>query len=159
MMPFNPLACLVAALSTFVVGFIWYNPKVFGTIWMNESNMTEEKAQQGNMIKIFGLTLVYSLLISFTLPGMVIHEIGALQLNGGNPADPAYLDYVKSCGEHFRSFKHGALHGFILGLMFVLPMVSINGLFEQKSWRYMLITGGYWVVSLTIMGAIICGWK
>ena len=42
-MLFNPIAVIVAALSTFIVGFIWYNPKVFGTIWMQESGMTEEK--------------------------------------------------------------------------------------------------------------------
>ena len=52
------LAVLVAALSSFVVGFVWYNPKIFGTIWMNETGMTEEKAKQGNMAKIFGLTFV-----------------------------------------------------------------------------------------------------
>jgi len=59
-MPFNFYAVLVAALSSFVVGFIWYNPKVFGTIWMKESGMTEEKAKNGNMAKIFGLTFVFS---------------------------------------------------------------------------------------------------
>ena len=50
-MEINFLAVLVAALSSFVVGFVWYNPKVFGTIWMNEVGMTEEKAKQGNMAK------------------------------------------------------------------------------------------------------------
>ena len=45
-MEINFLAVLVAALSSFVVGFVWYNPKVFGTIWMNEIGMTEEKAKQ-----------------------------------------------------------------------------------------------------------------
>ena len=57
-MEINFLAVLVAALSSFVVGFVWYNPKIFGTIWMNETGMTEEKAKQGNMAKIFGLTFV-----------------------------------------------------------------------------------------------------
>ena len=41
----------------------------------------------------------------------------------------------------------------------VLPITAINSLFEQKSWKYILVTSGYWMVSLTIMGAIICGWK
>lgn len=48
---------------------------------------------------------------------------------------------------------------FFAGLMFVLPVTAINGLFEHKSWKYILVTSGYWIVSLTIMGAIICGWK
>ncbi len=157
-MLFNPIAVIVAALSTFIVGFIWYNPKVFGTIWMQESGMTEEKAKQGNMVKIFGLTLIFSLMIAFMLPTFVIHQIGALQASGGNSNDEAYLAFMQVHGESFLSFKHGALHGFILGVLFVLPITAINSLFEQKSWKYILITSGYWIVSLTIMGAIICSW-
>ena len=156
---FNPIAIVVAALSTFLVGFIWYNPKVFGTIWMNESGMTDEKAKQGNMLKIFGLTLIYSLLISFMMPQFVIHQVGALQVVNGDETNQAFIEFMKTVSDNHRSFGHGALHGFMLGLFFILPIVSINGLFEQKSWKYMLVTGGYWVVSLTIMGAIICGWK
>ncbi|BCY28297.1 DUF1761 domain-containing protein [Flavobacterium okayamense] len=158
-MLFNPIAVFVAALSTFLVGFIWYNPKVFGTIWMQESGMTEEKAKQGNMAKIFGLTLIYSVLIAFMMPQFVIHQVGALQLVGGNLEDPSFIEYLKDKQDVFRTFKHGALHGFMLGLLFILPITAINGLFEQKSWKYMLVTGGYWIVSLTIMGSIICGWK
>ena len=51
-MPFNFYAVLVSALVTLLVGFVWYNPKVFGTIWMNETGMTEEKAKQSNMLKV-----------------------------------------------------------------------------------------------------------
>ena len=53
-MPFNFIAILVAALATLLVGFVWYNPKVFGTIWMNETGMTEEKAKQGNTVFLVG---------------------------------------------------------------------------------------------------------
>jgi hypothetical protein len=58
-----------------------------------------------------------------------------------------------------RSFGHGALHGAIGAIFFVLPVLGINALFERKGWKYILINVGYWVVTLTIMGAIICGWK
>jgi len=56
----NFLALLLAAMSSLVVGFIWYNPKVFGNIWMKESGMTEEKMKGSNMIMIFGLSIVYA---------------------------------------------------------------------------------------------------
>ncbi len=49
---------------------------------MQKTVMTEEKAQQRNMLKIFGLTIVYSFLISFMLSGMVIHQIGAIGMIG-----------------------------------------------------------------------------
>ena len=157
-MEINFVALLLAAIVTLVVGFIWYSPKVFGTIWMKETGMTEEKAQKGNMVKIFGLTLVFSLLIAFFVPSLVIHQIGVLQSAGGNNTDEAYLAFMQVHGHAFLSAKHGALHGFICGLLFVLPIIAINSLFEQKSWKYILITAGYWIVSLSLMGAIICAW-
>lgn len=158
-MPFNLLAILVASLVTLLVGFVWYNPKVFGTIWMKETGMTEEKAQKSNMLKVFGLTIFYSLLFSFWLPQLVIHQVGALECAGGNAEDSAYKAFMTVHGDAFRYFKHGALHGFFSGLFLILPVVAINSLFEQKSWKYILITAGYWIVSMTIMGGIICAWK
>ena len=158
-MPFNLIAVLVASLVTLLMGFVWYNPKVFGTIWMKETGMTEEKAQKSNMLKVFGLTIFYSLLLSFWLPQLVIHQVGVLECAGGNAEDSAYKAFMTVHGDAFRSFKHGALHGFASGLFIILPTTAINGLFEQKSWKYILITAGYWIVSLTIMGGIICAWK
>ena len=161
-MEFNFYAILVSAFSSLVVGFVWYNPKVFGTIWMNETGMTEEKAQKGNMLKIFGLTFVYSLMLAFIMSALVVHQFGALGMIGGPDfiatAKPSYAAFMADYGTAFRTYKHGALHGLMSGLFFAFPMIGINGLFERKSWRYILIHSGYWIVTLTIMGAIICGW-
>ena len=162
-MEFNFLAVFVAAFSSLLVGFIWYNPKVFGTVWMREAGFTREQSEKGNMFKIFGLTFVYSLMIAFMMPALVIHQMGALSLIGGptfiGTAKPSYLAFMADYGDAFRTFKHGALHGFMSGVFLALPIISINGLFEQKSWKYMAIQAGYWIVILTIMGSIICGWK
>jgi hypothetical protein len=158
-MPFNFYAVLVAAFSSFIVGFVWYNPKVFGTIWMKETGMTEEKAQKGNMAKIFGLTFVFSFMLAFMMPALVIHQMGVFGLVGGNENDPLYLSIMETHGDAFRSFKHGALHGLLTSLFIALPVIATNCLFEQKSFKYAAITAGYWMVVLTIMGAIICGWR
>ena len=160
-MEINFLAVLVAALSSFVVGFVWYNPKVFGTIWMNEIGMTEEKAKQGNMAKIFGLTFVFALMLAFIMQPLTIHQFGALGMVGGDEAlaKPSYAAFMNDYMDAFRTFKHGALHGAMIGLFVALPVVATNCLFEQKSFRYAAITSGYWIVVMTLMGAIICGWK
>lgn len=162
-MPFNFYAILVSSLVSLLVGFIWYNPKVFGTIWMKETGMTEEKAKNANMAKIFGLTIFYSLMLSFIMPALTIHQLGALGMIGGPDmvltAKPSYAAFMSDYGDKFRTFQHGALHGFMSGLFLALPMVAINALFEQKSWRYICVTAGYWTVVMTIIGAIVCGWK
>lgn len=162
-MEFNFLAILVAALTSFVVGSIWYNPKVFGTIWLKEAGITQEQSKQGNMLKILGLTFIFSLLFAFMMPSIVIHQMGAMSMIGGfssiESAKPSYAAFMADYGETFRTYKHGSLHGLISGLCFALPIISINGLFEQKSWKYISIQAGYWIVIMTVMGAIICGWK
>jgi len=42
-MNINFLAVLVTALVPMAIGFIWYNPKVLGTVWQKETGLTDEK--------------------------------------------------------------------------------------------------------------------
>ena len=156
----NYISVLVAAASTLVVGAIWYSPMLFSNAWMKETGLTEEQLKKGNMLKIFGLTFIFSILIAMTMQVLTIHQFGALGMVGGDPtkALPSYTAFMADYGTAFRTFKHGALHGFFSGLFFALPMIAINGLFEHKSWKYIFIHAGYWIVSLTVMGAIVCGW-
>ncbi|MFV8365002.1 DUF1761 domain-containing protein [Flavobacterium sp. XS1P27] len=160
-MEINFLALFVAALSTLVVGFVWYNPKVFGTIWMKESGLTEEKMKGGNMLLTFGVSLLYAFFISLILQLLTIHQFGALGMVGGDPsiAKPSYGAFMADYGLAFRSFKHGALHGFMTGLFLALPLIGTNALYERRSFKYTLVTGGFWIVCFMIMGGIICAWK
>lgn len=156
------LSALAAALSTLVVGFIWYHPKVFGTAWMKAEGLTEEKLKKGNMAMIFGLSFVLAFVAGCTIvPTVVIHQFGALGMTGGDPelAKPSYAAFMADYGNAFRTFKHGALHGTLLGLLLVFPVIAINGLYSRKPWKLIFITAGYWVITLAIMGGIICGWS
>jgi len=139
----NWLALVVAALSTLVVGFVWYHPKVFGTIWMKEIGMTEEKAKNSNMGLTFGVSVILAFFTAFFLWTLVFM---------GGPAEMPHGT------AEFMTFKHGALHGAMLGLFVVLPVTVTNGLFEQRSFKYMMVITGYWVVSFAIMGGIVNGW-
>ena len=159
-MEINFLAILVAALVPLIMGFFWYNPKTFGNAWMRESGLTEESLKGGNMAVIFGLTFVFSFLLAFALQFLTIHQTGALGMVGGDPsiALPSYEAFMADYGMAFRTFKHGALHGFLGGILFLFPVMAINALFERKSWKYILINSSYWLICVTIMGGIVCGW-
>lgn len=162
-MEINFIALLLAAISTLVVGFIWYNPKVFGTIWMKECGITEDKMKGANMALIFGMSLFYAFLIALFLQFVTIHQWGAVSMIGGETeiatAKPSYAAFMTDYGDTFRTFKHGALHGFIAGLFFAIPVVGTSALYERRSWKYTLISGGYWTVCFMIMGGIICAMK
>ncbi len=160
-MEMNFYAILAAAISSIFVGFIWYNPKVFGNTWMKEIGKTQDDMRKPNMFLLFGSAIVYSILISFFLQFIVIHQTGAMSatMNIKN-VDPSILDnYMKAYGHTYRTFKHGALHGVLAGLFFALPILGSGALWEQRSFKYVLITGGYWVITLAIMGGIICCWE
>ena len=160
-MNINFLALLLAALSTLVVGFIWYNPKVFGNIWMREAGIKHGDAKGVNMIAVFAMSILYAFFISFTLQFLVIHQMGANSATVGiTGVDPSVLkNYMDAYGGTYRTFKHGALHGFMTGLFFALPVIGVGALYERRSWKYVLVAGGYWVVSCMIMGGIICAMK
>lgn len=138
----NFLALLVASLIPLVTGFIWYGP-LFGKAWMNETGITEEKARQINPIKTYGLAVVLSFLIAFTLWAQV--------MLGGGPGEEHGV-------EPFLTFKHGAFHGALLGVFLVLPVFGTNALFEQKTLKYVLINVGYWIVTMALMGGLINAW-
>ena len=138
----NWLAVLVAGISSFVVGGIWYSPGLFGKAWMKDNNFTEEEIKKGNKGKIFGWTLIFSLLMAANL-GMFL-------------ADPPATCPV-NCAPR-ADISWGAMAGFLAGI-WTFCAIAIHSLFELKSWRLILINGFYSVVALTLMGAIIGMWR
>ena len=140
---FNWLAMVVAAILPLVTGFLWYGP-LFGKAWMKESGMTEEKAKQMNPAKTYGLAVVMAFMIAMFIWPMVFL--------GGAPPDDLHGT------EAFMTFKHGALHGSMLAVFIVLPVFATNALFEQKSFKYVAINVGYWIVTMALMGGIINAW-
>ncbi len=151
----------LSALIPMILGFIWYNPKVFGKAWMAVSGMTEEKAKKGNMPLIFGLSYVLSVMIGMALSGIVIHQNGLFSLlNGDAEAAKATFEFlnerVPNWATSFRTFGHGALHGFIVALFVGIPVLATNSMFEQKGFKYVAVNGGYWLLTITLMGGVIC---
>ncbi|MDB5137700.1 MAG: hypothetical protein JWP37_4303 [Mucilaginibacter sp.] len=128
----NWLAVIVAGLSAFLVGGLWYSRSLFGSAWMVDSNLTEEEIKQGNKGKIFGFTAVFSLIMSANLAMFL--------------AVPT------------TTVTWGAEAGFLAGI-WTFCAIATHSLFELKGWRYIFINGGYSVISLTLMGAIIGFWR
>ena len=129
----NWLAVIVAGISSFVLGGIWYSPMFFAKAWIKENNLTEEELKKGNKIKIFGWSIVLSLIMSANL---------AMYLNGTPDLD----------------MKMGLLYGLLAGV-WILCGIAIVGLFELKSWRYILINGGYCLIQMGLIGAILGAWR
>ena len=138
----NWLAILVAGISSFILGGVWYSPALFGNAWMKENNLSEEAVRAGNKSKIFGWSFILSVLMAVNL-GMFLAD------------SPASCPV--ECAQH-TDISWGATAGFLAGI-WVFAGIAIVALFEHKSFRYILINGGYMLVALTLMGAIIGLWR
>jgi hypothetical protein len=128
----NWLAILVAAVSAFALGALWYSPLMFVKRWMKESGVTEESAKNANMVKTFGLAFLLSFLASFFLAMFIGANAGA---------------------------GFGALAGFMAGIGWVFAFMGIIYLFERKTLAHFLINSLYSVTALTIMGFVIGIWQ
>ena len=126
---------IVAALSTFVIGFFWYGDFLFGKIWRSLADVSEEKAQSGNMPLIFFLAFALNIIIALFLS--VFTEIAMMV--GSN------------------AFFAG-LMGILLCLGFVATTFGVNYLFARKPLKLYLIDVGYMFVSFFVMGLIIGAW-
>jgi hypothetical protein len=105
--------------------------------------------------------------MSFMLTGIVIHQSAFFSMlaNADGQRDladhssPLY-GHVKAvydaAGHNFRTFRHGAFHGALLGIFVILPIIATSAMFERKTFKYIAINAGYWIVCLIIMGALLC---
>lgn len=155
---------LLAAIIPLLVGFIWYNPKTFGNAWMRESGVTEDKMKNSKMWLIFGLTFLCSFFMAFIIQFLVVHQFGALSLlythpdfaKEGSEASQILEKFNALVGSSYRTFKHGAFHGTFAGLFLATPIVTILALFERRSFKYIAIHAGYWIISFALMGGVLC---
>lgn len=163
----NILAVLVAALVPMAIGMIWYNMKTFGKAWINETGLTEEELRKANMFKVFGFSVLFSFMLSLILQSNVIHQMGITSAffdykeqikDITTPEGALYKQVMDLVGTGHRTFGHGMFHGVITALFFVLPIIGINSLFERKTFKYIFIHVGYWVITLGIMGGILSAW-
>jgi len=157
----NFLVLALAALIPMAVGAIYYGP-LFGKKWMSVNGFTEEDLKGGNMVMIMGLSLLFSFFLSFSMMTMAIHQTGVFQLlgalaDGGDAAAKATMEsFMADYGTLHRTFGHGVLHGGFAAVMFALPLIAINSLFERRGWTYIGIHFGYWFITLSLMGGVIC---
>jgi hypothetical protein len=164
-MKFHFYIPFVAAIVPLLIGFIWYNPKVFGNAWMKAADITEDKMKGANMILIFSLTYLLSLFVAFAMITITIHQVHLFSIFADDPGakDPnseigmLISGVFEKCGTNFRTFKHGAFHGVIASIMLALPIIGINAMFERKGFKYIAINVGYWIVSFAIMGGLVSG--
>lgn len=129
----NMWAVIAAAVLNLVIGGLWYSPLLFAKSWQQAAGISDEQLKAFNPAKVFGLTLIFSVLVSANL---------AMFLAGTE-----------------TTWQWGATAGFLAGFGWATLLLWVICLFEQRSWRYMLIHGGYLTLYMTAAGALIGFWR
>jgi hypothetical protein len=138
LMGINVWAVLVAAISTMLVGFIWYSPMLFAKPWTKLMGyVVNDKAKMDEMRKgagkMYGMAFVASLLAAGVLRKIIM-----------------------------ISTVHSAIYGIKVALAvwlgFVTTVQLTDAIFGKKPAKLYLINTGYQLVCYVVMGAILAVW-
>lgn len=135
MVEVNYIAVLLAALSTMVVGSIWYTPAVFGKAWMKLAKVKpNQKMSTAQTVKLFGLTFIASLVSAYVL---------------------AHVTYLSN--QFFgNTFLQDALStGFWLWLGFIVARILTHDLFEGRPGKLTFLNLTHEFFTVMIMALII----
>ena len=134
-MQFNIWAALLAAVSSFFLGGLWYSKALFGPAWGRASGITPEAMHAAHShrhpARVFGVSFLFSLVAAIAFAWIL----------GPNPA-----------------LGHAICLGAIVGAAFVAACFGINYQFADRTTALWLIDGGYHTVQFIIFGLILGLW-
>jgi hypothetical protein len=128
----NVWAVLVAAVVGFLLGGLWFSPSVFGNAWKKANGFGVDEPPKAGAMRM---------LIAFLLTLVMSANLGM------------FLNDPKT------TLAWGATAGFLAGFGWVAMGFGIASVFERRPFTYVLVNGGYFVVILVVMGAILGGWR
>jgi Protein of unknown function (DUF1761) len=130
----NYLAVLIAAAAGWIAGAGWY--MALANPWMAAVGTTREQIdaarQQPGASLPFVFAFAANVIMAWVLAGVMGH-LGLGQV----------------------TIRNGVISGAFLWLGFVITTMLVNNSFAMRSRMLLLIDGGYWLVVLMLMGAII----
>jgi len=131
----NYWAVLLAAVSSMVVGAVWYMPKVFGDSWMKLSGTKPDKnMSQSKMATMYGLTFVASLVTAYVL---------------------AHVAYLSNHFFHHTLLQDALSTAFWLWLGFTAARLLVHDLFEGRRKKLTILNALHELVTVLVMALII----
>ena len=129
----NHWAVLACAVFNLILGALWYSPALFYKAWKKENNLTDEIIQNSNPLKTHGISFLLALMMAYNMAFFL--------------------------GNEGTDWQWGLTAGFLTGFGWAAAIFTAIALFEQKSWRYILINGGYIIVYFSVIGFILGIWR
>jgi len=136
MVPVNYLAVILAALSSMVVGSLWYMPKSFGNLWMKYTGVRPNRSNMapGKMAWMYGSVFIASLVMAYVL---------------------AAVTYVTYQFFHDTFLTDALLSGVMLWLGFTAARLYVHDTFEERRKKLTLLNASHELVTVLVMAVII----
>lgn len=129
-MEINILAAIAAAVSSFLLGGLWYSPMLFLKPW-NEAMGRSEDDDQPHPARVFGISFVFALIAAMAFA----YQLGP---------EPELVFAIHN--------------GLIVGLCFVAACFGINYQFADRPISALLIDGGYHTGQFVLYGVVLGLW-
>jgi len=129
-MEMNYMGIVAAAISSFLLGGLWYSPILFLKPW-NAAMGRNDDSSNGHPAKVFGLSFIFSLIAA------------------------AAFGYLVGPAPEFRAALHSAL---IIGICFVTMSFGINYQFADRPISAMIIDGGYHTGQFVLYAIVLSFW-
>jgi hypothetical protein len=130
----NYWAVLLAAISSMIVGSIWYMPAVFGKMWMRLTAVKMDQKMSSSQAMMYGLTFVASLLTAYIL---------------------AHVAFLSNQFFHHSFLRDTVTTAFWLWLGFTAARMLTHDLFEGRRKKLTLLNAGHELVTVLVMALII----
>ena len=141
----NILAILAAAIIPNAFGALFYGA-LFGKTWLQSFGKTEED-MKGNEVVTYGIAFVMSFIIAF----FVRFVIGMGHKNVNEAGELIIASH--------ETFGHGAFHGLMICIGFIIPVIVSLGLFHKATAKNILLNVVFWAICFALMGGVVDVWQ
>ncbi|MEM6724808.1 MAG: DUF1761 domain-containing protein [Bacteroidota bacterium] len=130
----NILSVALATIFPALAGMIFYHPKLFGNAWLKTLGLDSSPMNRQNPVVTAIISLSMSFLLTFWL-----------------------MNFSNGPGQEgqFDNFQHGAWHGVFVALIICVPVLVLNGRFEGRSGKNLLINVLFWTLTLALMSGFL----
>jgi len=122
---------LSSALVILILGFVWYHPRVFGTLWMRLVNLSPEMVERGRRRSLQFMSAAF-------LCGVVLASA------------------VRIVADAFPVFSvvDTLTLALLLWFGFVFPVALVEAIWEERPPKLFLINALYWLAALILTSFI-----
>ena len=127
----NWLSVIVVTILSFPLGALWHNKRVFGKAWTEDAKPVFDKTKKISFLRLFGLSAVFHFVAVAGLDVLIGDDASAMT---------------------------GLGTGLAVSFIWVFTSIAVTHLFVNRSFRLILIDGGFYIVFFSIAGLILGAW-